>query len=262
MVQADAAACRSALGAAAAAEQTLIVSSSSSSVSSSSPSVPSVSSSRGGSTATATTSVALEDALLELVGYASRQQRLWQVWALCKPAAEDACSATAWCAAPCLEGETPLPVEKRRARTTARPPPLGAELTVGDARVVRQNCATVLAMVMSVLSSSASESWSSSPAQALASMRETPESVVASAKVLAVTIERKRERAACEARERRKAATRGGGGGGDSVDQRPPKIPEQRPRSREAEEPRRRAAPEPRLRRVSRVSCSCCCCCC
>ena len=108
----------------------------------------------------------LMDALLELVGYASKQQRLWQVWSI----------------------KAPPPGE-----ATARPAPPGAELTVADARTARQNCATVLGLVE--LLAAGDRAAAPSAREPLRHLPAEPESVLARAKVMRHALARKKRRA-------------------------------------------------------------------
>ncbi|KAJ1454047.1 hypothetical protein M885DRAFT_618542 [Pelagophyceae sp. CCMP2097] len=110
--------------------------------------------------------VPIEDALLELVGYASRQQRRWQLWA--NSASEN--------------------VKEFMAEHAKREAPPSAELTVADARLMRQNCATVLAMIVSL---NAGEAGSTTT---LHVMKSVPDPIASSAKMLRQTILRKMER--------------------------------------------------------------------
>ena len=117
----------------------------------------------GGLTASA---APLMDALLELVGYASMQQRLWQVWSI----------------------KAPPPGE-----ATARPAPPGAELTVADARTARQNCATVPGLVE--LLAAGDRAAAPGAREPLRQLPAEPESVLARAKVMRHALARKKRRA-------------------------------------------------------------------
>ena len=108
----------------------------------------------------------LMDALLELVGYASKQQRLWQVWSI----------------------KAPPPGE-----AAARPAPPGAELTVADARTARQNCATVLGLVE--LLAAGDRAAAPGAREPLRHLPAEPESVLARAKVMRHALARKKRRA-------------------------------------------------------------------